>query len=320
MSSLRLHAKGLYAEGAGNAFVLLEGRHRAGRPNWLQELHKFADSDQASELAKSVAREADAAGRPCDGLLFSLPPRDPRSDLRFVVWNRDGSRAGACGNGLRCVARRAFRVRGFESGELRVETDRGLSRVRLGAAMQGARTGEVFVEIGEARIHPPKEIQLERGEPVEVHAVDVGNPQAVVLISQDPSGGITKSSSLSKALRNDRGPLLAQLGTQLQRLLPGGPNVAVGAIEGRGASLRVFERGVGETRSCGTGAVALAAVGRSLGLVQETLRVGQRGGVLTVRLEGNSWWLSGPTRIEALEKPVLLPETEFTRANPAFLG
>ncbi|MEM7519126.1 MAG: hypothetical protein AAF368_19645, partial [Planctomycetota bacterium] len=67
-------------------------------------------------------------------------------------------------------------------------------------------------------------------------------------------------------------------------------------------------------------AVALAAVGRSLGLVQDALRVGQRGGVLKVRLEGKSWWLSGPTRIEALEEPVLLPETEFTRANPAFLG
>ena len=86
-----MNFKSFYAEGAGNAFVLLEGAQLAGREDEAQRLHEFAESARAGELAQRLAREADAEGRVCDGLLFALPARVEGSDLRFVVWNRDGS-------------------------------------------------------------------------------------------------------------------------------------------------------------------------------------------------------------------------------------
>jgi diaminopimelate epimerase len=176
----------------------------------------------------------------------------------LVVWNPDGSRAELSGNGTRIAARWLAERSGATSVRIRVGERETVARM-LGA-------GEVEQELGAVEVFPR---ELVNG--IEVTPVSVGNPHAVVV--GDP-GDLPSI-----------GPLL-----ETHARFPERTNVQVARLEEPGRiTARVWERGVGETRSSGTSAVAVAAA-----LGQNPARVRFPGGELRVRFEGARAFLTGP--------------------------
>jgi diaminopimelate epimerase len=175
-----------------------------------------------------------------------------------VIWNRDGSTAETSGNGTRIAARWLAARTGAQDVRIRV----GTREVR--ARMLGAT--DVEHDMGEVEVSEPDRI-----EGLEVIAVRVGNPHAVVRGNPDDIGVI--------------GPLL-----EVHPRFPERTNVQVARVDGpHEATARVWERGVGETASSGTSAVAVAA---ALGL--DPARIRFPGGELLVRFEGRRAVLTGP--------------------------
>jgi len=180
-------------------------------------------------------------------------------DGEVVIWNPDGSRAELSGNGTRIAARWLATRTGAETVTVRVGPRTVVTRMLEG--------GEVEQSLGEVRVAPP-----ERIAGLDVIAVDVGNPHAVVI--GDPA-------DLPLV-----GPLL-----ETHPRFPNRTNVQVARVDGPGrVTARVWERGVGETSASGTSAVAVAAATHGEGEVV----VRFPGGDLLVRLAGGRAWLTGP--------------------------
>jgi diaminopimelate epimerase len=191
--------------------------------------------------------------------------------------NADGSVAEMCGNGIRVFARYLVR-HGLAAGpEFTVATRSGPRRVRLGAA------GDVTVEMGGVAVLGPGHTVV-AGQPHAGLRVSVGNPHLACLVDA-PLAGL----DLSRAPELDPGQF------------PEGGNVEFVRVTGpRSVAMRVYERGSGETRSCGTGAVAAAAAAANgTGSGDGAWDVGVPGGDLTVTLEAGRAWLTGPAVIVA---------------------
>lgn len=181
-----------------------------------------------------------------DGVLVILP--DPEADARMVVHNADGSIAENCGNGIRCVA---AHVAGQRNGTIAIRAGESLNRCSV--TRHNARFTTVEVAMGSAKLTgdelPPGPWVDVPFEGRHLTAVSFGNPHCVVLDAQDGDD--------------------ERLGPKLEHLpaFPKGANVGFcRQREGGGVALRVWERGVGFTLACGTGAcaavVALGLAGR----------------------------------------------------------
>ena len=251
--------------GLGNDFVLMRS------------------DDRPVPAPEAISRLADRrTGIGFDQLLWLEPPRSAGADVYYRVFNGDGSEAEQCGNGARCIARLLATE---NSAELCLEHVGGLSRARI------QPDGEISVEMGVPDFDPaaipfladaPQECyQLTvEGEIVDLHVVSMGNPHAVIPVG---NVDIAPVERLGPALeRHDRFPNRANIGF-MQVVTPDH------------VRLRVYERGVGETRACGTGACAAAVVGRSVGQLDERVVVELPGGRVTVRWEGPGQpaWLTG---------------------------
>lgn len=201
-----------------------------------------------------------------DGVL--VLSRLGESRVRMEVLNADGSPAETSGNGLRCAARFAM-DRGWVSAEgCLMETQAGTHRVeRIGS-------DEFRVELGRVRLDGETEVAGRVA-----HRASIGNPH-LVLIVEDPE-------------RED----VATLGPRLEAGYAGGVNVGfVGVMDPARLRLRVWERGVGETLACGSGAAVAHALTRSLGMAETSVSVELRGGRLGVELRDEVTWISGPAR------------------------
>jgi diaminopimelate epimerase len=180
-------------------------------------------------------------------------------DGAVTIWNPDGSQAEMSGNGTRIAARWLARRSGADVVRLRVGARSVVARLLGGS--------DVEQELGEVRVG-----ERESVDGVQLVVVDVGNPHAVVLGDPDE---------------------LPTLGPRLEThpRFPARTNVQVARVDGPGeVTARVWERGVGETSSSGTSAVAVAAATHADGVVV----VHFPGGDLTVRLEGGRAYLRGP--------------------------
>jgi diaminopimelate epimerase len=222
----------------------------------------------------------------CDQLLLVERPVSPEVDFRYRIFNADGGEVEQCGNGARCFARFVVDKGLTAKDDMAVETRAGIIRLRLEA------DGQVTVDMGPPRFAPAAipfqaEVEAERyildvaDTKVEIGAVSMGNPHAVVQVEDV-----------------DQAPL-AQWGPALEHhpRFPQRVNVGFMQVVARDhLRLRVFERGVGETQACGTGACAAMAVARRWGLVDETAAVDLIGGRLLLRWagEGESVWMTGP--------------------------
>lgn len=214
---------------------------------------------EGSALDADRAREL-AAGT--DGVLEVVS--QSRSALEIVIWNPDGSQAELSGNGTRIAA--AWLAARTGEREVEVSTGGRVVRARV------LEHGDIEQDLGDVTVG-----YLETVEGVTFTPVSVGNPHAVVLGDPDDVVRI--------------GPLL-----ETHPRFPNRTNVQVARIDRPGeVTARVWERGVGETLSSGTGAVAVAAATHSGGDVL----VHFRGGDLRVRLEGGRAMLVGPAeRVE----------------------
>jgi diaminopimelate epimerase len=226
------------------------------------------DGHHAVDPALAVALCDRRRGVGADGLLHVTAGRDG-ADVAMRLLNADGSHGEMSGNGIRCVAQAVFAGRLAAPPVLTVATDAGLRTVRaLDAA--GARAGRFSVEMGGVKVGEDEPDGLDprvgRATPV-----DIGNPHLVLEWRGD-------------ALP-DHDELVA-LGAPLDRATPGGVNVEVvrpGPAPGH-LVMVIYERGVGPTMACGTGACAAAAAAARWGLTGRDVTVAMPGGPVTVAL------------------------------------
>jgi len=240
-----------------------------------------------------------------DQALVLGPPRRDGTDVYYRIFNADGSEVEQCGNGARCVARLvASRVADRER-MLALDSPGGIVNARLRA------DGLVSVAMGVPDFRPaslPFEAPEEApgysvslpGGPVEFGAVSVGNPHAVIRVRSVKDAPV---DSVGPAMENHpRFPRRVNVGF-LEIVAPDH------------VRLRVYERGVGETRACGTGACAAVAIGRRHGPLAEEVRVDVPGGRLIVQWPGpgEPIWLTGPAET-AFEGHVDIPDAPGERA------
>ena len=184
--------------------------------------------------------------------------------VQMQYWNADGSVAEMCGNGLRCVAQYTHDTGLVSTRAFVVETARG----RLSAELLDP--GVVRVETGGVTVGETKTIAG-----LELIEVSVGNPHAVLFVD-----------SVSDAPVSD-------VGQQMQKEFPEGVNVEFVERTDSGINVRVWERGVGETLACGSGAVA-AAVVSVLPEAEGMVIVNLPGGSLVVETTDGTSWITGP--------------------------
>jgi diaminopimelate epimerase len=252
----------------GNDFVVLDGVSR--------EIHL------TTSLARYIADRHFGIG--CDQIL--LAEAGSTADFRFRVFNRDGSEVEQCGNGARCFAR-FLRDRGLtDRDEISVETVNSRMQLSIQAG------GEVRVDMGAPVLDPERipfvaDRAADRyflsldGTELEIAALSMGNPHAVTFVDDV-----------------DRAPV-ERLGLQIESHPRFPARVNAGFCQVLSADhvrLRVYERGVGETLGCGSGACAAVVSGIRLGLLQDTVRVSLPGGDARVHWQGGETpvYLSGP--------------------------
>ena len=222
----------------------------------------------------------------CDQLLLVEAADRPDVDFRYRIFNSDGGEVEQCGNGARCFVRFVHDKGLTDKNPITVSTNTGI----IGLTEQ--EDGQVTVNMGIPRFEPKDipfiaEQRVDRYEvallsqTVEIGAVSMGNPHAVLLVDD-----------VQQAPVDQLGPLLEHHNRFPRRVNVGFMQI----IDTLNINLRVFERGVGETQACGTGACAAVAVGRKWGLLQERVNVNLPGGQLMIQWagEGEPVWMTGP--------------------------
>lgn len=263
------------AGSAGGGRRLALSKHEAAGNDFLV----LVDPAGAHDLGPAEARRLcdRRLGVGADGLLVCRPTPGGEAQVSMVLYNADGSRAEMSGNGVRCLVQAAVLAGVVAPGAVRVSTDAGVRLVELegGAGAEGRASVDMGrVELGE---EIPTPVPGTRAR-----LADVGNPHLVMAGPVDPA-------SLD----------MAALSREVTALVGAPVNVEVVRPDGRDAlTLRVFERGVGETAACGTGSCAAAAVARSFGMVGDVVTVVNPGGPLEVRLPAGDGpaVLAGPVR------------------------
>jgi diaminopimelate epimerase len=240
--------------GLGNDFVVLDRRHNA------------VAIDAAA--ARNIADRRTGIG--CDQLLLIEPPGQPAAQVSMRILNADGSEAEACGNGTRCIARLVAEETG--DNRVRIETVAGLLEAELlpdhnvAVDMGPVRTG--WRDVPLAREMDTDRVDLALGPLREPVCTNVGNPHATFFVAD------------AEAID------LAALGPRLEHdtLFPERANIGVATVEGRERiRFRVWERGAGITRACGTGACAALVAAYRRGLTERSAIVVLDGGTLDIR-------------------------------------
>jgi diaminopimelate epimerase len=274
--------------GAGNDYVVLDARDMEA--DW-------------PALARAMCDRHTGVG--ADGLLLVLPSASPSAlaDIRMREFNQDGSESEMCGNGIRCLAKYVLE-RGIvdrNKNPLNIETMSGIrvlepiwhdgkvDRSRVAMGEPELRSGKVPVTLSEDMADGPVlDFPLDvDGTTLDLTFVSMGNPHAIAFIE----------SPVSKFP-------LHRIGPEVERhaIFPNRVNFSiVNAKEGRGVVARVWERGVGETLACGTGACAIAVASRLHGYCGDDVDITLPGGVLTISWDGvGEVYLEGPA-VEVFE-------------------
>jgi diaminopimelate epimerase len=200
-----------------------------------------------------------------------------QAPLSMTVWNADGSLSSMCGNGLRCVVRRAL-----EDGHL--TADRGVMASGAGLVPFSVQGNTIRTQLAAPAFGGPRTVQV--GErTVHGHVVSMGNPHFVVFDDEQtsPLGDLRSWAPAVEALP----------------AFPERTNVEHVHLSDEGATVRIWERGVGETLACGSGACAVVAAARTLGrMTAGPSRVRVPGGALSVSWDGPGTpvLLEGPAR------------------------
>ncbi|MCR5211733.1 MAG: diaminopimelate epimerase [Lachnospiraceae bacterium] len=231
-----------------------------------------------SELSKLVSDRHFGIGS--DGLILIAPSK--KADLQMIMYNADGSRGEMCGNGIRCVGKYAYDHGLTKKTEITVETLAGVRELTLIKGADG-KIEKVTVDMGEAVLDTrkipvtyPEDTMI--GQPLEVKGklytatcVSTGNPHCVVVLDAD-----IKKLDLEKI-----GPSFEK-----HPLFPKRINTEfVNVIDRSHITMRVYERGSGETLACGTGACASAVACFLNGFTDEKVEVSLLGGKLNIEYD-----------------------------------
>lgn len=259
----------LIMHGAGNRILVVDSRDRDVPPPPVDMLRRLADPK---------------TGPGFDQLMWVTSPGDTSLDAGYRIFNADGSEVQQCGNGVRCVAWMLARESG-RRGTLRLGSPSGIVEARVEA------DGRITVSMGPPEFEPSRipfvaDARADRyllavgGADYDVFVVSMGNPHCVFQVADTRNAGVEWLGPLVE--NHDR--------------FPERTNVGFMAVRGRKAiDLRVYERGVGETLACGTGACAAVVAGQRLGLLDDAVTVRLPGGELMVswRGGGETVWLTG---------------------------
>ncbi len=213
-----------------------------------------------------------------DQLLMVESPSSKEVDFCYTIFNADGSEVSQCGNGARCFALYIQKKTLSYKNPLTVETNAGIMVLTINA------DDSVSVDMGEPNFIP-SQIPLNVDEPsseyliegFKVGALSIGNPHAILIL--DNIGDISPIAST----------------IQSSGYFPEGVNVSFMKVLNKNeVDLRVVERGVGETLSCGSGACAAVIHGINLGLLDSKVKVHLGGGDASVEYDGKNVYLTGP--------------------------
>ena len=249
----------------GNDFVLLDLRAQRPAP--------------AGAALKRLADRRLGVG--CDQVLSLHEPAAAGADVDCHIHNADGSMAEQCGNGMRCVALYLLE-HGDQRDARRVTVGTPAGQVALTPLGEGRFRADMGVPVLDpASAHGQ---WMDNEQALAFTAIALGNPHAVFRVA------------------DVRQVALERIGRAMQAhpMFPRGVNVGVlGPEDGPGhARLRVYERGAGETRACGSGACAAAVAGRYNGWLSGNVELAMPGGVLQVEWDGPGTpvWLTGPAQ------------------------
>lgn len=257
-------------QGLGNDFVVIDAIR--------QPFH--LDADQIRRLADRHF------GVGCDQVLVVERPWSSGAHFGYRIFNADGSEVAQCGNGARCFARFVREQSLTDADEIVVDTAAG----RL--LLYPHSDGQVAVDMGIPR-HAPAEIPLAapresrsykvhaEDRDVEFGAVSMGNPHAVLMVDEAATAPVQRVGA----------------SLECHPIFPEKANIGfMEVIDRHHIRLRVFERGVGETLACGSGACAAAVVGIERGALDDPVRVDLPGGTLKISWSGRGQpvFMTGP--------------------------
>jgi diaminopimelate epimerase len=270
-----MHIEFTKMHGLGNDFIVLDAPSPHGTGLTAGQWRQLADRKLGIGFDQALVLE---------------PPRSSNTLAYYRIFNADGGEVEQCGNGVRCLAE-LLRQRGLaRNDQLTLESPAGLIHAKLGAP------GEVTVNMGEPVFTPQSVAFDAASETGPLYHIDVqnlrvqfaiasmGNPHAVIEV---PDVAVAPVATVGAALESH-----ARFARRV--------NVGFRQIRSRQhIRLRVFERGVGETQACGTGACAAVATGIRAGLLNAVVQVDLPGGTLTIRWSGpgQPLWLQGPAAV-----------------------
>ncbi|WP_135533561.1 diaminopimelate epimerase [Halostella pelagica] len=245
--------------GTGNDFVIVDAN--ADVPDWSAFATAYCDRETGVG-ADDPDRETGA-----DGVLvldLDAAPTAPEVEMR--LYQPDGGTAAMCGNGARCVARWVADRTGTE--EVIIHTPAGTRRAEVHGDEVAVEMGVPSFDSADIPLNRDRPLVEEQVEGWEVTALTTGVPHAVIFV--DDVSDVDVEAAAPAVRHAD--------------VFPEGANVNFAAETASGFDQRTFERGVeGETDACGTGAVAVAAAARRIGLTDdESVSVSPPGGDLTV--------------------------------------
>ena len=256
--------------GLGNDFVLIDSVNQSVNLS-LEQLRNIANR---------------RLGIGCDQILL-IERTESDADFRYRIFNSDGGEVEQCGNGARCLVSYVYDKGMIQKKEISVETLGGIIFSKLEI------NGEVTVNMGTPKFEPEKipfiadkrmlTYLLEVNEKqIEFSILSMGNPHAVQIVEDINQSPVLAEGSLIES--HSRFPKHVNAGYMQ-------------IVNREHINLRVYERGAGETLSCGTGACAAVVAGITRGLLDSRVTVSTTGGNLSICWEGdnNPVWMTGPT-------------------------
>ena len=259
--------------GTGNLILVVDRRRAKGPPPSPDQLRRLGN---------------EASGPGFDQLMWIEASDDPAIAARYRVFNRDGSEVQQCGNGVRCVASLLANENGHPQA-FTLQSPAG----SVDACVDD--DGLVAVSMGRPEFEP-EQIPFVAAERAPRYTIVVGDTAYdACVVSMGNPHCILHVDDVDAAPVNELGPILER-----HERFPERANVGFAHIrDRRRMDLRVFERGVGETAACGTGACAAVVTGQALGLLDETVDVRLPGGQVVVSWRGGSEpvWLTGNAEV-----------------------
>ena len=266
--------------GTGNDFIIVDGTERG----------PFLPPGEIEAVCDRHT------GVGADGLIFACAS-PAGADLAMRLFNADGGEAEMSGNGIRCLAKYAYERMGIRKEEMSIETGAGVKFLHLTVAAN--QVTEVGVDMGlpefESPDLPPADdpsrpgevtLAVAGGETCSVVCLSMGNPHCVLFVEDVPNARV-----------EEIGPMLER-----HEAFPNRTNVGFAqSVDDHHMVLRVWERGVGETQACGTGASAASVAALHTGRGKSPLKVRLPGGVLAISIDGHGHvHMSGPA-VEVFE-------------------